>query len=95
MHRHLYVLDKRLQPTAMLYLVGLLSGAQVEYKPVDLQSYEARNGASLAQSFKGIRKAKMHFDRISDSLKNTFSVAVDLQNEFYIINACIIYHFLL
>ena len=36
----------------MLYLVGLLSGAQVKYKPVDLQSYEARNGASLAQSFK-------------------------------------------
>ena len=51
-HRHLYVLDKRLQPTAMLYLVGLLSGAQVEYKPVDLQSYEARNVASLVQSFK-------------------------------------------
>ena len=44
---------------------------------------------------KGIRKAKMHFDRISDSLKNTFSVAVYLQNEFYIINACIIYQFLL
>ena len=35
----------------------------------------------------------MHFYRISDSLKNTFSVAVDLQNEFYIINACIIYQF--
>ena len=50
-HRHLYVLDERLQPTAM-YLVGFLSGAQVEYKPVDLQNYEARNGASLAQSFK-------------------------------------------
>ena len=30
----------------------------------------------------------MHFYRISDSLKNTFSVAVDLQNEFHIINAC-------
>ena len=45
--------------------------------------------------FKGIRKAKMHFYRISDSLKNTFSVAVDLQNEFYIINACIICQFLL
>ena len=44
---------------------------------------------------KGIREAKMHFYRISDSLKNTFSVAVDLQNEFYIINACIIYQFLL
>ena len=36
----------------MLYPVGLLSGAQVEYKRVDLQSYEARNGAFLAQSFK-------------------------------------------
>ena len=36
----------------MLYLVELLSGARVKYKPVDLQSYEARNGASLAQSFK-------------------------------------------
>ena len=33
----------------------------------------------------------MHFYRISDALKNTFSVAVDLQNEFYIINACIIF----
>ena len=46
------VLDERLQPTAILYLVGLLGSAQVEYKRVDLQSYEARNGASLAQSFK-------------------------------------------
>ena len=44
---------------------------------------------------KGIREAKMHFYRISDSLKNTLSVAVDLQNEFYIINACIIYQFVL
>ena len=34
----------------------------------------------------------MHFYRISDSLKNTFSVAVDLQNEFYIINACLYYN---
>ena len=34
-----------LQPTEM-YL--LLSGAQVEYKLVDLQSYEARNGASFS-----------------------------------------------
>ena len=47
-----YVLDGRLQPTAMLYLVGLLSGAQVVYNPADLHSYEARNGASFAQSFK-------------------------------------------
>ena len=51
--------------------------------------------APSLQLIKGIRKAKMHFDRISDSLKNTFSVAVDLQSEFYIINACIIYQFLL
>ena len=29
-----------------------MANAQVEYKRVDLQSYEARNGASLAQSFK-------------------------------------------
>ena len=36
----------------MLYLVGLLSGAQVECKRVDLQSYAARNGASLAKSLK-------------------------------------------
>ena len=61
-----YALDKRLQPTAMLYVVGPISAvyllrvaletkmadAQVEHKRVDLQSYEARNGASLAQSFK-------------------------------------------
>ena len=52
----------------MLYVVGPISAvyllrvaletkmadAQVEYKRVDLQSYEARNGASLAQSFKYI-----------------------------------------
>ena len=38
------IYKERLQPTSMLYLVGLLSGAQIEYKPVDLQSYEARNG---------------------------------------------------
>ena len=37
----------------------------------------------------------MNFYRISDSLKNTFPFAVDLQNEFYIINACIIYQFVL
>ena len=37
----------------------------------------------------------MHFYRISDLLKNTLSVAVDLHNEFYIINACIIYQFVL
>ena len=50
----------------MLYVVGPISAAyllplaletkivdaQVEYKRVDLQSYEARNCASLAQSFK-------------------------------------------
>ena len=29
-----------------------MADAQVEYKRVDLQSYEARNGASLAHSFK-------------------------------------------
>ena len=29
-----------------------MADAQVEYKRVDLQSYEARKGASLAQSFK-------------------------------------------
>ena len=66
MHTNIKLKAQRLQPTPMLYLVGLLSGAQVKYKPVDLQSYEARNSASLAQSFKGILKAKMHFYRISD-----------------------------
>ena len=29
-----------------------MADAQVKYKRVDLPSYEARNGASLAQSFK-------------------------------------------
>ena len=29
-----------------------MTDAQVEYKCVNLQSYEARNGASVAQSFK-------------------------------------------
>ena len=29
-----------------------MADAQVEYKRVDLQSYEARSGASFAQSFK-------------------------------------------
>ena len=51
----------------MLYLVGLLSGAQVEYKRVDLQSYEARNGASLAQSF----KYKFNFPSMYRRLKST------------------------
>ena len=55
----------------------------------------ARPVRKKADVIKGIREAKMHFYRISDSLKNTFSVAVDLQNEFYIINACIIYQFVL
>ena len=35
--------------------------AQVEYKRVDLQSYEARNGASLVQSFKDAVQAHSHF----------------------------------
>ena len=51
-HRLRYVLDERFQPTVMLYSLWdflVLSSAQVEYKPVDLKSYEARNGASLAQ----------------------------------------------
>ena len=33
-------------------LATKMADAQVEYKRVDLQSYEARNGASFAQSFK-------------------------------------------
>ena len=49
----------------------------------------------ICTHIKGIRVAKMHFYRISDSLKNTFSVSVDFQNEFYVINACIIYQFVL
>ena len=52
-------------------------------------------GDSPLATIKGIQEAKMHFYRISDSQKNTFSVAVDLQKEFYIINAWIIYQFVL
>ena len=33
-------------------LATKMADAQVEYKRVDLRSYEARNGASFAQSFK-------------------------------------------
>ena len=33
-------------------LATKMADAEVEYKRVNLQSYEARNGASLAQSFK-------------------------------------------
>ena len=53
------------------------------------------NSNRITLTLKGIREAKMHFYSISDLLKNTFSVAVDLQNEFYIISACIIYQFVL
>ena len=42
--------------SANIYFIALetkIADAQVEYKRVDLQSYETRNGASFAQSFKG------------------------------------------
>ena len=52
--------------------------------------WKSSAGWQSGSKVKGIQEAKMHFYRISDSLKNTFSVAVDLQNEFYIISACII-----
>ena len=55
------------------------------------------NNTNVYFYFKGIQEAKMHFYRISDSQKKKkkMSFAVHLQNEFYIINACIIYQFVL
>ena len=44
-----------------------MADAQVEYKRVDLQSYEARNGASFAQSF----KYKFSFPSMYHRLKST------------------------
>ena len=48
-------------------LATKMADAQVEYKRVDLQSYEARNGASLAQSF----KYKFSFPSMYRRLKST------------------------
>ena len=44
-----------------------MADARVEYKRVDLPSYEARNGASLAQSF----KYKFNFPSMYRRLKST------------------------
>ena len=44
-----------------------MADAQIEYKRVDLQSYEARNGASFAQSF----KYKFSFPSMYRRLKST------------------------
>ena len=72
----------------MLYLVGLLSGTQVEYKPVDLQSYEARNGASLAS----VDVSPVEIDAINPVLRAKANLKRDRKSndisDFQQINLC-------
>ena len=57
-----------------------MADAQVEYKMkrVDLQSYEARNGASFAQSF----KYKFSFQSMYRRLKSTRNRSVTSERKF-------------
>ena len=55
-----------------------MADAQVEYKRVDLQSYEARNGASLAQSF----KYKFSFPSMYRRFKSTQNRSVTSEIKF-------------
>ena len=55
-----------------------MADAQVEYKRVDLQSYEARNGASFAQSF----KYKFSFPSTYRRLKSTRNRSVTSERKF-------------
>ena len=55
-----------------------MADAQVEYKRVDLQSYEARNGASLAQSF----KYNFSFPSMHRWLKSTRNRSVTSESKF-------------
>ena len=53
-----------------------MADAQVEYKCVDLQSYEARNGASFAQSY------KFSFPSMYRRLKSTRNSSVMSERKF-------------
>ena len=55
-----------------------MADAQIEYKRVDLQSYEARNGASLAQSF----KYKFSFPSTYRQWKSTQNRSVTSERKF-------------
>ena len=55
-----------------------MADAQVEYKRVDLQSYEARSGASFAQSF----KYKFSFPSMYRRLKLTQNRSVTSERKF-------------
>ena len=59
-----------------------MADAQVEYKRVDLQSYEARNGESLAQSF----KYNFSFPSMYRRLKLTRNRSVTSESKFDITN---------
>ena len=55
-----------------------MADAQVEYKRVDLQSYEVRSGASFAQSF----KYKSRFPSMYRRLKSTRNRSVTSERTF-------------
>ena len=55
-----------------------MADAQVEYKRVGLQSYEARSGASFAQSF----KYKFSFSSMYHRLKSTQNRSVTSERKF-------------
>ena len=55
-----------------------MADAQVEYKRVDLQSYEARSSASLAQSF----KYKFSFPSMYRRFKSTRNRSVTSESKF-------------
>ena len=55
-----------------------MADAQVEYKRADLQSYEARNGASFAQWF----KYKFSFPSMYRRLKSTRNRGVNSERKF-------------
>ena len=59
-------------------LATKIADAQVEYKRVDLQSYEARNGASFAQSF----NYKFFFPSMYRRLKSTRNRSVTSERKF-------------
>ena len=55
-----------------------MADAQAEYKRVDLQSYEARNGASFTQSF----MYKFSFPSMYRRLKSTRNRSVTSERKF-------------
>ena len=73
-------MDEHLQQGVLVRvaLATKMADAQVEYKFVDLQSYEARNGACLAQSF----KYKFSFTSMYRRLKTMQNRSVTSERKF-------------